>query len=148
MRNSSHNRERGIALPFVLVVTLSLVVLVGDLGLRAQLTFDRSRRALRMAEARSLLNKIEESIGGLGADEMEKLAKDDVEFDVDDFQVSLSVDHTESKLNIGRLDDLISLEQHMKRDIHIVDDVIRRRRMQLAPDGEQGTVRPHNGARM
>lgn len=98
--------QKGAALPFVLVVTMALVVIVSDLGLRSHLSFDRSRRALRLAEARGLVNMIEDGMASLKDAEMEFLASEEHEFPVDDFTVRLIVVPVETKININRLHDL------------------------------------------
>ena len=100
------NGERGVALVFVLAVTMVMVILVTDLSLRAGLAFDRSRRALQMAEARSLLRKMESGFLTLNTEQLLKLSSEAREFDVNDFHVRLGVAPEESKININRLDDL------------------------------------------
>lgn len=99
--------ERGAALPFVLVVTAAMVVLVADLDLRSKLAFDRARRATQMTEARSLLAKLEEALSRLENDKFLDLSGEDREFDVGDMRVTLRLSAAESRINIGRLNDLI-----------------------------------------
>ena len=103
----ARNPERGIALPFALVVTLAMVVLVTDLGIRAQLAFDRARRAVRMVEARSLQKIIMRNLSRLDGKTVAALSEGQHEFDINDFQVRLAVEPLESRININRLDDLI-----------------------------------------
>lgn len=99
--------ERGAALPLVLVVTLAMVLIVSDLALRTQLSFERSRRAMKMIESRSLLKKIEDGLSNLTASQLEVLADGGREFSLNDFEIKISAEPTESKININRLDDLV-----------------------------------------
>ncbi len=99
-------RETGAALPLVLVVTLAMVVIVTDLSLRSQLAFDRSRRGMRMVEARSLVKKIEEGLAALKTKDLAGLSSEAHEFTVNEFRVRMAVEPLESKIDINRLDDL------------------------------------------
>lgn len=99
--------ERGAALLFALVVMMVLVVLATDIGIRTGLAFDRSRRALRMVESRSLQKKVEKNLFGLNRETVTALSEEPREFDVHDFRIQMTFEPTESKININRLDDLV-----------------------------------------
>ncbi len=99
--------DRGAALPLALVVTLTLVALVTDVDLRSRLSFDRARRAAQMAEARSLLSKLEMALGAASSDQLDALAGGAQEFDLDEFKVTIRMSPPEAKLNVNRLNDLI-----------------------------------------
>lgn len=90
----------------VLVVTLALTVLVGDLVIRARLNFDRTFSALKMAEARSLRRAIEDKLSSLTADQLKAVSENIQEIRVHDFRVRLSAESMESRIDVGRLDDL------------------------------------------
>lgn len=100
------NSEAGAALPFALVVTLALVVVVTDMGLRAQVSFDRAHRVLRLAESRSLLRKVVSGLAALNETQIFALAESEREFEVDRYRIRLRMRPAESKINIQRLDDL------------------------------------------
>lgn len=106
-RKPARHGERGAALPLVLVLTLSMVILVGDLGLRTSVCLDRSRRSVKIEETRGLLKKIEHKLAALSQAEIESLGEQPVEFDMDEYQIQLTMKTTDDRINVARLDDLI-----------------------------------------
>ncbi len=101
------NSERGVALPFAIVVTMILTLLVTDIEIRTKISFDRARRAVRMEEARSLMRAIEAAIRSLTAEQIEEMSKDPQEFELDGYRVRLTFAAAEGRININRLNDLI-----------------------------------------
>lgn len=121
------SNQAGAVLPLVLVVTAAMTVLVGDLVLRAQVGFDRSLRAIRLAESRSLLRSIEDRLPKVTPEQMAALAALGVqEAEADAFTLRISAASLESRLNIQRLDDLIIGESLQK----LFQDLVKKERLE------------------
>jgi len=95
-----------VALPFALVVTLAMVILASDMGIRTQHLFDLSRKSLRLAESRSLQRKMERILIAINRPGIESLSASERAFRIDQFDVAISFEVMESRINISRLNDL------------------------------------------